>query len=124
MDPTFANLPIFGTACRVVHLPQANAQQVDAFFGVTGNVTLFGGGRGRVFEISGVLAGYDPPTLMALEALLLSYADGIARTFTDTQGRSWPNVIFHGEYQPSPDGPKITDTGWILPFRCVLHGLT
>src|SRR5262245_14809121 len=124
MDPTFGGFPIFGTACKVVHIPRANAQQVDAFFGVTGNVTLFGGGRGRVFEITGVLVAETLPELGAFETVLLSYADGIARVFIDTQGRIWPNVIFHGEYMPDADGPKVTDFGWCLPFRAVLHGLT
>ena len=62
--------------------------------------------------------------MIAAEGVLLAYADGIARTFVDTQGRAWPNVIFEGEYQPSPEGPKPTDFGWCLPYRCVLHGLT
>lgn len=124
MDPTLDGVAAFGTACHVVHIPNATQNQVDAFFGVTGNVSLFGGGRGRVFEVTGVFVGEDLASAVAAEDLLLSYADGIARQFSDTQGRSWPNVIFRGEYQPDPTGPKITDFGWCLPFRCVLHGLT
>ena len=125
MDPLFGGLPIFGTSCRSVHVPRPNAQQVDSFFGINGNVTLYGGSRGRIHEIAGVLLAGDLPSLLQAEATLLTYADGIARTYTDTQGRSWPNTIFHGEYQPSPEGPRpAADQGWCLPFRCVLHGLT
>jgi hypothetical protein len=125
MDPLFGGLAIFGTACKSVHIPRANQQQLDAFFGVNGNVTLYGGSRGRIHEITGVLLGVDLSEVLAAEATLLSYADGIARDYTDTQGRTFANTIFHGEYQPSPDGPRPAgDQGWCLPFRCVLHGLT
>jgi hypothetical protein len=124
MNPTFGGSSIFGTACHVVHSPHPVALQKDGFFGVPGMTSLFGGGRGRAFEITGVLVAADLPGVIAAEGALLSYADGVARTFVDTQGRAWPNVLFEGEYQPSPGGPKPTDFGWCLPYRCVLHGLT
>lgn len=124
MNPSFGGAFIFGTACHVVHVPHPVALQKDGFFGVTGMTSLFGGGRGRTFEIAGVLVGSDLPGVIAAEGSLLSYADGIARTLIDTQGRSWPNVIFEGEYQASPEGPKSTDFGWCLPYHCILRGLT
>lgn len=124
MNPSFGNIFIFGTACHVVHLPHPVALQKDGFFGVSGMTSLFGGGRGRTFEIAGVLVSSDLSGVIAAEGSLLSYADGIARTFVDTQGRAWPNVIFEGEYQASPEGPKSTDFGWCLPYRCILRGLT
>jgi hypothetical protein len=123
LDPTLGGFPIFGTACHVEHLPRPTAHQYESFFGVDGTISLYGGSRGRTFEIFGVFVDSDLPSVLAQEALLLTYADGIARTFTDTHGRSWSNVIFQGEYQPNPDGPKITDLGWCLPFRCTLHAL-
>jgi hypothetical protein len=124
MDPLLNGVAVFGTACHVVHDPAPAASQKDGYFGVTGITALWGGGRGRSFQINGVLHGPDLPTVIALEAVLLSYADGIARVFTDTQGRTWANVIFDGEYKPNPEGPKITDFGWCLPYSCVLHGLS
>ncbi len=124
MNPSFGSAFIFGTACHVVHVPHPVALQKDGFFGVTGMTALFGGGRGRTFEIAGVLVGSDLPGVIAAEGSLLSYADGIARTLVDTQGRSWPNVIFEGEYQASSEGPKSTDFGWCLPYHCILRGLT
>lgn len=124
MNPSFGGSSVFGTACHVVHVPHPIALQKDGFFGVTGMTSLFGGGRGRTFEVSGVLVGSDLPSVIEAEGVLLSYADGIARTFVDTQGRTWPNVIFQGEYQASAEGPKSTDFGWCLPYRCILHGLT
>ena len=124
MNPSFGGAFIFGTACHVVHVPHPVALQKDGFFGVTGMTSLFGGGRGRTFEIAGVLVGSDLSGVIAAEGSLLSYADGIARTLVDTQGRSWSNVIFEGEYQASPEGPKSTDFGWCLPYHCILRGLT
>jgi hypothetical protein len=124
MNPSLGGSYVFGTACHVVHSPHPIALQKGGYFGVTGMTSLYGGGRGRTFEVTGVLVGPDLPTVIAAEGALLTYADGIARTFVDTQGRAWPNVIFEGEYQPSPEGPKPTDFGWCLPYRCILHGLT
>jgi len=125
MDPLLGGAAIFGTACHSVHIPRANSQQIDSFFGVSGNVALYGGTRGRVHEITGVLIGPDVSTVILAEATLLSYADGIARDYTDTQGRTWSNTIFMGEYQPDPGGPRpMADQGWCLPYRAVLHGLT
>jgi hypothetical protein len=124
MNPSFGGAFVFGIACHVVHVPHPVAVQKDGFFGQTGLTSLYGGGRGRTFEVTGVLVGSDLPSVIAAEGFLLAYADGIARTFVDTQGRAWPNVIFEGEYQPSPEGPKSTDSGWCLPYRCILHGLT
>lgn len=124
MNPSFGGSYVFGTACHVVHLPHPAAVQKNAFFGAKGMASLFGGGRGRTFEVAGVLVGPDLPTVIAAEGALLACADGIARMFVDTQERAWPNVIFEGEYRPSPEGPKPTDFGWCLPYRCILHGLT
>ncbi len=124
MNPSFGGAFLFGTACHVVHSPHTVAQQKGSFFGVTGMTALYGGGRGRLFEIRGVLIGASLTAVIEAESSLLSYADGIARIFVDTQGRSWLNVIFEGEYTPSSDGPKSTDFGWCLPYRCILHGLT
>jgi hypothetical protein len=121
---SFGGVDIFGAAVHIQHIPRANAHQVDSFFGVDGNVTLFGGTRGRIFEVTGVLVGADIPGLLAAEALLLSYADGIARTLVDPIGRTFPNVYFQGEYVPSSEGPMWTDRGVCIPYRAVFYGLT
>lgn len=121
MDPALNGTFCFGTACHVVHTPFANAEQIDSFAGITGVTRLDLGGRGRMFHVQGVLVGEDLATVMAAESTLLSYADGIARTFTDTMGRSWSNTVLTGEYQPDPGGPKPTVGGWCLSYRCVLR---
>lgn len=124
-DPTLDGSPVFGVACHVVHRPSQAATQEDAYFGSNGVTSTFGGTRGRTFEIQGVLLGVDLFTVLSLEALLLTYCDGIARTFTDTQGRSYPNILFNNDYEPSPEGPRPAgDQGWCLPYRCSLRGLS
>jgi hypothetical protein len=117
--------PIFGDAVCVQHTPHPNSQQINEFFGINGQQTLFGGTRGRTFVISGVLSAPDIPTLNAVEATLLSYADGLTHTLVDNRGRSWFNVIFAGVYVPSSQGPcPVAGGGWCLPYRLVMTGLT
>lgn len=117
---------IFGTAVNVVQSPHPNAQQINHFFGIDGQQTLFGGTRGRRFIISGVLSASTLSTLNTVEATLLSYADGLTHTLVDNRGRIWPNVIFRGEYAPSPTGPRplAGGGGWCLPYRLVMEGLS
>jgi hypothetical protein len=117
--------PIFGYAVRVQHTPHPNSQQINEFFGVNGLQTLFGGTRGRTFLISGVLSAPDIPILNAVEATLLSYADGLPHTLVDNRGRTWFNVIFGGVYVPCATGPcPVANGGWCLPYRLVMTGLT
>lgn len=129
--PLFGGADIFGVAVHIQHLPNANAHQIDAFFGVSGNLTLFGGGRGRVFAIEGCLfypySGSDDATIAGLNAAegqFMSFADGIARDLFDTRGRLWFNVIFKGEFAPSPEGPKWSDLGIFLQYKAIFHGLS
>jgi hypothetical protein len=122
---TLDGYPIFGDAVTVIHNPHPNAQQINQFFGIDGQQTLFGGTRGRTFIISGVLAAPTMLTLNTLEATLLSFADGLTHTLVDNRGRTWPNVIFRGEYAPSPMGPcPLAGGGWCLSYRLVMEGLT
>lgn len=128
-NPSYGGSPIFGVAVSIKVDPRPTAQQMDAFFGVTGNVALFGGGRGSAFMIKGVLFGPDLLTLNILEGVFQpsvfgNVADGVARTLVDTRGRSWPNVIFAGEFQADQMGPKPFNGGYILPYSAVFHSLT
>jgi hypothetical protein len=98
---------------------------MNVWFGINGQQTLFGGTRGRTFMISGVLAGESLLDINNAETALLSYADGLPHTLVDNRGRTWSNVIFRGEYQPSAEGPKpLAGGGWCLPFKCVLEAMT
>jgi hypothetical protein len=120
--------PVFGVACQVIHRPNPTAQQIVAYFGTQGLQALYGGSRGRTFTVSGVLFDVSLSALANDEAALLSFADGNTHIFTDTWGRVWPNVIFTQEgYQPTgKPRPAVsgTNSGIVLPFSCVLVGLT
>jgi hypothetical protein len=121
---TFGGSNIFGTAVKLQHLSQPNAQQVNTYFGVSGAQTLYGGGRGRTFAVSGVLIAPTIADLNTAEAAFQSYADGIARTLVDSRGRVWANVLFKGEFTPDSRGPYPTSNGWALPYRALFYGLS
>ena len=131
--PTYGGVPIFGLAVQIQQVPRECSLQVDAFFGVQGLLSVFGGQRGRTFQVSGVLYDLDLAILNADEDVFTpgvsgSVADGIARTPVDTRGRSWANVIYVGQFQPDPMGPRPASSGggsgWALPYRAVFHGLS
>jgi hypothetical protein len=131
--PTYGGVPIFGLAVRIEQQPDGVAQQRDTFFGVPGELSLFGGSRGRTFFISGVLYDVDLASLNADEAPFLpgvsgSYADGIGRVLFDTRGRTWSNVVYLGQYTPDPVGPQpgswAGNSGWLIPYRAVFRGLS
>jgi hypothetical protein len=89
---TYDGSNIFGVAVSCVMVLNPAAEQVNAFFGVTGVQSLFGGLRGRVFEVSGVLVAPDPVTLNSYEMTFESYIDGIPRVLIDGFLTAWPNV--------------------------------
>jgi hypothetical protein len=116
---------VFGLAVHVQHNPHPNAQQMNEFFGVNGNQTLFGGTRGRTLLISGVFIGNSIGDINAAESALLSFADGLPHTLSDDRGRSFPNIIFRGDYQSFEQGPRLlAGGGYCMPFKCTMMGLT
>jgi len=121
---TYNGENIFGLAARCRHVANPRAQQIDAYFGVNGVRVFDGGGRGRTFQVRGLLVGSSIGELAAAEARFADYADGVARVFVDSRGRSWPNVVFKGEFIPDPLGPLPISGGWGLPYRATFHGLT
>lgn len=94
-----------------------------SFFGVDGTYSIYGGSRGFVYEVRGVLWGADLPAMLGVEAMLYGFADAVPRYLIDDVGRTWPNVIFLGEYVPHEGGPKWTDTGVCLPYSARFYGL-
>lgn len=121
---TYNGVNIFGSAVQFQHVVHPRAQQVNAFFGVSGTQMLDGGGRGRSFFIRGLLTAPTFADLSAAEAQFASFADGVARTLIDPRGRAWSNVVFKGEFVPDSRGPQPCGGGWALPYRAVFHGLT
>jgi hypothetical protein len=135
--PSYGGQPIFGAAVTIQQIPFQCAQQLESFFGVPGLLSVFGGPRGRTFNISGILYDIDLPTLNSDEDVFTpgvygSVADGIARPLVDTRGRTWANVVYLGEFMPDPGGPRPGNwgagsggwDGWILPYRAIFHGLS
>lgn len=116
------NTAIFGFSVRMRMTLNPQAEQLNAFFGVTGMQSLFGGLRGRVFLTNGVLFGSTVGDLNAAEALLVSYIDGVARVLVDTRGRTWVGVKMMAPYEP---GERVLQDarGLYLPYRVSLVGL-
>ncbi len=115
---------VFGAAVRIVHAPRPAAIQMNEYFGLSGRQALYGGARGRSFQVSGVFEAATVAGLAALENDLLAYADGQPHVLVDTLGRVWPSVVFPGEYTSSPMGPTpAAGGGWCLPYTLKLEGL-
>ena len=120
---SYGGAQCLGFAVHVaVRRAKASCDRVS-FFGVNGTFSVFGGSRGSVFEVSGVLWGVGVAELLAVEGLLYSMGDGVGRYLIDDVGRTWSDVIFLGEYVPHPDGPKWTDDGVCLPYSARFYGL-
>jgi hypothetical protein len=117
---TYDGVNIFGRSVSISMKVNPSAAQVNEFFGVTGTQSLYGGGRGRVFLISGVLAPDSglPEDLAAMRDLILSYDDGIGRILVDTLGGIWPAVVFR-RFDPAD---RILP-GPALPYKAQFDGL-
>jgi len=123
--PSLGGAQVFGLACNVSYVPNANATQVAAFFGVAGVQSMDGGSRGAAFEIQGCMVGINPAGVQFYASSLLSMADGVARTFIDTTGVAWASCVFRREFQYTGGYALLCDgTGrWIRPYRAVIHQL-
>lgn len=119
---TYDGVDIFGLAVQMAHVLNPTAEQLNAFFGLSGTQSLYGGTRGRVFTVQGVLFGADLAALNAAEALYHSYIDGIARTLVDTRGRTWDQVLVKAPFQP--EGRVLQDgRGYYQQYKGLLVGL-
>lgn len=121
MPASYGGQLVFGAAVKIQHVPNANAGQINTFFGVKGTQAIDGGGRGRTFMIEGVFLGVDPSALRVAEKNLLDLADGKPRVLVDTFGASWSHVVYRGDYQPGR--LHFHAAGVALPYRAVFHGL-
>ena len=81
---TLDGSPVFGLAVKVQHSPHPNAQQMNAFFGINGVQTLFGGQRGRTLLISGVLVGNTIGDINAAENALLGNVQRVTHEIVAT----------------------------------------
>ena len=119
---TYDGFAIFGRSVSISVLSAPGEFQRTAFNGQNGLYSLFGGQRGHVFQVEGVLYGADLTALFAARALIESYNDGLSRVLIDTAGYSWGQVVFNGDY--SPAGKYTYGHGGIVqPYRCSFTGL-
>jgi hypothetical protein len=91
---TYDGQDIFGFSVTCAMEQAPSEVQLNSFFGTSGVQSLWGGGRGRTFHVSGLMVGPDATALAAARDLMLSYDDGIARDLVDTYGYTWPRVVF------------------------------
>lgn len=120
---TYGGAAVFGRSVAIDMTPLESEAQVSAFFGVNGRFSLWGGGRGRVITVSGVLTAASYPLLAAAEGLLLSYDDGVARVLYDSVRQvSYPHVVFTGAYRRT-GRPGPTVGGVAQPYSAVFSGL-
>jgi hypothetical protein len=115
---------LFGPSAYCREIPNETAFQKNEFFGVDGTASLYGGQRGRMFEVKGILVDQSAtsgPTLVAQIQTLRSYDDGIGRTFVDNLGIAWSEVVFR-QWTP---GERIINTqfGPALEFTVLFEGL-
>ena len=124
--PTYDGNAIFGYACRVQQTPAPTAVQQAGYFGLDGTTSLHGGTRGRIFEVTGVLissvSGLDTSDLVAQEALIDTYRDGIGRIFTDSKGAAYPFVILR-LYQPVGPWGFVAGGFPAQAFKAILEGM-
>ncbi len=123
---TFDGGLYLGVAVHVEHVPNATAMMISEFFGIQGQLALFGGTRGRTLLVTGVLVASTIAGLNALEEVWggEQFQDGNVHTLIDDRGRVFENVIYTGQFQPSADGPKAMSNGWLIPYRIAFQGLT
>jgi hypothetical protein len=122
---------IFGLAVKIQHVLRPSVNDLAEFFGINGLFSNFGGTRGRILVVEGVLIGQDIPSLNLNEGTFETYVDGAAHILTDSRGRAWSNVIFQGDFQPDPRGPAPLvgyyngdgSQWWALPYRAAFLAL-
>jgi hypothetical protein len=121
--PAFDGNPIFGVAVKIKQVQNPSISQINAFFGVNGQFSLFGGQRGRFFTVEGMLVGSDIGALNSAEQIFMSYDDGVARNLQDTRGRVWPSVVFRGDFQAGDIVFLAGGSGFGMPYKALFHGL-
>lgn len=120
---TYGGSNIFGRSVTVDMVPEGDAVQVSAFFGVSGTFSLWGGNRGRQIVVTGLLYASDFPGLASAEAEILSYADGVGRDLYDSvRDVTYPNVVFRSGFKRTAP-PGYGAGGVLQPYSCIFYGL-
>lgn len=128
MPPTLDGSAVFGYAVSVAEQPTANVHQLNEFFGVNGQQSLFGGTRGRTFLCTGTLMATSLIGIEFAKQQLESFADGLTHQLVDSNGIDWPNVIMVNDRVWTTE-PRVTaaagfGNGYGRRYRLTLLGLT
>lgn len=116
---------VFGAAVTIVHSPYQNAHQEIAYAGQNGRLSVYMGSRGRTFTVKGLFYGGTAADCIYAEALMRTFADGLGHTLVDNFNRVFTDVVFKGEIQNDPGGPKPGSQGlWYWGYTLVLEGLS
>lgn len=99
MPASYRGNLIFGLAVQMESAINPTADQANAFFGVSGIESLYGGQRGRVTMVKGLLGGSSGAGLAAALTTFESFHDGVAGVLVDTLGRTFLNVKLES-FQP------------------------
>lgn len=119
--PSYGGASIFGFSYSFATNKNPTAAQVNAFFGLEGMESLYGGSRGYVTLVRGLLFGSNASALGAAEEAFRSYDDGIARDLVDNFGVTWPQVKM---VNFSPQGRVIRDgRGFYRPYQAQFQHL-
>jgi hypothetical protein len=120
--PSLDGSAVFGAAVTMAHEPCDVAIAYAAYFGVNGLFALNGGGRGRRWEVTGLLVAPDVPLLAVAVSAILSFQDGGVHTLGDTWGQTWPNVMFIGGWKPARRLVVVAGGGFALSYELELVG--
>lgn len=118
---TFNGSPLFGPTCHAQPTPARIREQRDTYPGLSGYTSLIQGTNGGTVHIRGYMVADEFDDIPASEAGLLAVAGAGMGVLIDTEGRTYPNAYFLGEYVPNPDGPYVTDFGVVLTFTCTFY---
>jgi hypothetical protein len=128
MPASLDGSPVFGSAVQIQETPADIAVQLNTYFGVDGQQSLFGGQRGRSFSVRGIFLASSPLQVEQLKQQLLSFSDGLTHTLIDTFGNEWVNVVVTGPFSwqglMRPMATHGTQLEFGRPYTLQMLGLT
>ena len=95
---TYGGLAIFGASASVQPDVEDRARQYNTYPGVNGVESLDQGDRGAITKVEGLWFAESEYELALILATWRGLQDGQPRTFVDTLGVAWPNVLL-GPYR-------------------------
>lgn len=114
---------LFGNSVVCKVMPHESAAQKSAYFGVNGQFNLWGGQRGAMIEVRGVLVADTYSDLSGLIQSIKSCDDGVGRPFVDSYGNVYNNTVFR-RYTPAAERVfRTAGGGWAEVYQCTFEYL-